>query len=141
MPRKEQGWITFQSSPEEQQILEQYSKQSQRSKTEVLRELIRSLNQKLQPLPSPRQHGRQEDSSHHKSESAALKVSARNVFKGTVKRVVKGTVNTEVTMEIAPGVELISIITTASAEQLELQEGKLAYAVIKSSNVMIAGEV
>ena len=134
MPRKQQGWITFQSSPEEQQLLEQYSKQSQRSKTEIMRELLRSLNQKSQPLSSQqeREDGRQ---------PSALKVSARNVLKGTVKQVVKGTVNTEVTLEIAPGVELISIITTASAEHLGLEEGKLAYAVIKSSNVMIAGEV
>jgi molybdopterin-binding protein len=70
----------------------------------------------------------------------AMKVSARNIFRGTVKRVVKGAVNTEVTLEIAPNVELISIITRASAEQLDLAEGKEAYAVIKSSNVMVARE-
>ncbi len=67
-----------------------------------------------------------------------MKLSARNVFKGTVKKVVNGAVNTEVTLEIAPGVEMISIITSASAEDLGLAEGKEAYAVIKSSNVMIA---
>ena len=67
-----------------------------------------------------------------------MKLSARNVFKGTVKKVVNGAVNTEVTLEIVPGVEMISIITSASAEHLDLAEGKEAYAVIKSSNVMIA---
>lgn len=67
-----------------------------------------------------------------------MKVSARNVIKGTVKQVVTGAVNTEVTLEIAPGIEITSIITKASAEHLGLAEGKEAYAVIKSSDVMIA---
>lgn len=146
MPRKEQGWITFQSSEEERKILEQHSKQSQRTKTEILRELIRNLNQQSPPPPS--QEGTQEDAGDsdielfsQKSELKLMKVSARNVFKGTVKRVVRGTVNAEVTLEIAPGVELISTITRASAERLGLSEGKEAYAVIKSSNVMIARDV
>lgn len=67
-----------------------------------------------------------------------MKVSARNILKGTVKQIVTGAVNTEVTLEVAPGIEIISIITKTSAEQLGLAEGKEAYAVIKSSNVMIA---
>lgn len=67
-----------------------------------------------------------------------MKVSARNILKGTVKQLVTGSVNTEVTLEIAPGIEITSIITKASAEQLGLAEGKEAYAIIKSSNVMIA---
>jgi len=40
-------------------------------------------------------------------------------------------------LEIAPA-EITSIITSTSADQLELAEGKEAYAAIKSSNVMIA---
>ncbi|HEY9845653.1 MAG TPA: molybdopterin-binding protein [Candidatus Caenarcaniphilales bacterium] len=67
-----------------------------------------------------------------------MKVSARNLLKGTVKQIVTGAVNTEITVEIAPGVEIVSMITRASAEQLELAEGKQAYAIIKASNVMIA---
>jgi hypothetical protein len=43
MPRKEQGWITFQASAEERTLLEKYCRQNQRTKTEVLRELICSL--------------------------------------------------------------------------------------------------
>jgi transcription elongation factor GreA-like protein len=58
MPRKQQGWITFQSSLEEMQLLEQYCKQSQRTKTDVLRSLLRSLQPKLQ-----QQQGKQSDSS------------------------------------------------------------------------------
>jgi molybdopterin-binding protein len=67
-----------------------------------------------------------------------MKISARNTLKATVKKVLTGAVNTEVTLEIAPGVEVIAIITKASAENLELAEGKEAYAVIKSSDVMVA---
>lgn len=47
MPRKEQGWITFQLSREEWQLLEQYCKRFQRTKTDVLRSLLRSLQAQL----------------------------------------------------------------------------------------------
>ena len=67
-----------------------------------------------------------------------MEVSARNSFKGTVKKVVPGSVNTEIILEIAPGVEVVSIITKSSAERLGLSEGKTAYAVVKASEVMIA---
>lgn len=67
-----------------------------------------------------------------------MEVSARNALKGTVKNVEPGSVNTEVTIEIAPGVEVVSIITKSSADKLGLAKGKEAYAVIKSSDVVIA---
>ncbi len=67
-----------------------------------------------------------------------MKVSARNSVKGTIKKVEIGAVNAEITIEISPGVELVSIITKTSAEALGLTVGKEAYAVIKSSDVMIA---
>jgi hypothetical protein len=53
MPRKQQGWITFQASPEERVLLEQYCHQAQRTKTEVLRELIRSLQQEVSKTNAP----------------------------------------------------------------------------------------
>jgi molybdopterin-binding protein len=55
-----------------------------------------------------------------------------------VKQVVPGAVNTEVVIEVAPGVEIVAIITKSSAEKLGLSEGKEAYAVVKSSDVMVA---
>ncbi|ABA23547.1 Molybdenum-pterin binding protein [Trichormus variabilis ATCC 29413] len=67
-----------------------------------------------------------------------MEVSARNFLKTTVKKVVPGTVNTEVTLELAPGVEIVSIITKSSADKLQLTEGKQAYALIKSSDVIVA---
>ncbi len=67
-----------------------------------------------------------------------MQISARNSFKGTVKKVESGAVNTEVTLEIAPGVEVVSIITKSSAEKLSITEGKEVYAVVKSTDVIIA---
>ncbi|MFB2939284.1 molybdopterin-binding protein [Aerosakkonemataceae cyanobacterium BLCC-F154] len=67
-----------------------------------------------------------------------MKISARNTLKGTVKKVSPGAINTEIVVEIAPGVEVTSVITKASAENLGVSEGKEAYVVIKSSDVMVA---
>ena len=69
-----------------------------------------------------------------------MKLSARNVLKGRVKKIVQGEVNTEVTIELANEVEIVSIITKTAAASLGLAEGREAYAVIKASNVMVATE-
>jgi molybdopterin-binding protein len=66
-----------------------------------------------------------------------MEISARNCFKGTVKALSVGVVNTEVTIEIAPGLEVVAVITKSSAERLGLAEGKEAYALIKASEVMV----
>ncbi|CBN57748.1 MULTISPECIES: TOBE domain-containing protein [Kamptonema] len=67
-----------------------------------------------------------------------MKISARNVLKAKVKQVLVGAVNAEVTLEIAPELEVVAIITKASAANLEIVEGKEAYAVIKASDLIIA---
>lgn len=67
-----------------------------------------------------------------------MKFSARNQLQGTVKSISEGVVNTEVVIEIVPGVEVTSIITKCSADSLGLAVGKKAYAVIKASSVMLA---
>jgi len=66
-----------------------------------------------------------------------LKLSARNVLKGRVKSIQHGAVNTEVIVEIPGGVEMVSIITKTSAQNLGLKEGKEVYAIVKASNVML----
>jgi molybdopterin-binding protein len=66
-----------------------------------------------------------------------MKLSARNVLKGKVKKVEQGAVNTEVTLEVAGGAEVVSVITKLSAERLGLKPGQTAYAIIKASEVMI----
>ena len=67
-----------------------------------------------------------------------MKLSARNVLKGKVVKVTRGAVNAEVTIQLPGGEQIVSIITIASVESLDLKEGSEAYAVIKASNVMIA---
>lgn len=67
-----------------------------------------------------------------------METSGRNSLKGTVKKVIPGSVNTEITLEVAPGVEVVSIITKSSAERLDISEGKTAYAIVKASDVMMA---
>lgn len=69
-----------------------------------------------------------------------MKLSARNSLKGTVKEIEIGPVNAEIGLEVAPGLKITSIITKKSCENLGLEVGKEAYAVIKASNVMIAVE-
>lgn len=67
-----------------------------------------------------------------------MKLSARNTLKGKITRVTRGAVNAEITLELAPDVEVVAVITLASVDSLELGTGQTAYAVIKASNVMIA---
>ncbi|MGE5249227.1 MAG: TOBE domain-containing protein [Bacteroidota bacterium] len=67
-----------------------------------------------------------------------MKLSARNILKGTVVRITRGAVNSEVTIRLSGGEEVVAIITNQSVDSLGLQEGREAYAVIKASNVMVA---
>ena len=66
-----------------------------------------------------------------------MKISARNILKGKVMRITPGMVNSEVVLELTGGQEVTSIITKKSVETLRLVVGSPAYAVIKSSEVMI----
>ncbi|MCX7111895.1 MAG: molybdopterin-binding protein [Proteobacteria bacterium] len=67
-----------------------------------------------------------------------MKLSARNVLKGTVKEITHGAVDSEVVIELSPGVEVVSIITKKSAESLGLTVGGTAYAIVKAPNVIVA---
>jgi molybdopterin-binding protein len=70
-------------------------------------------------------------------EEEDMKLSARNILPATVKAITPGAVDTEVVVELAPGIEIVSIITKQSAEKLGLKPGAKAYAIVKASNVMI----
>jgi molybdopterin-binding protein len=67
-----------------------------------------------------------------------MKLSARNQLKAKIKSVTHGAVNSEVVLELPTGDLLVSIITRASAERLDLQPGSDAYAIVKASSVMVA---
>jgi molybdopterin-binding protein len=66
-----------------------------------------------------------------------MKLSARNVLKGKVVNITKGAVNSVVVIEIAPGIQLTSMVTGEAVGELELAKGKEAYAIIKSSSVIV----
>jgi len=66
-----------------------------------------------------------------------MKISARNQIAGTVKMIKKGPVSTEVVIAIAGGNEIVSSITTHSAEKMGLHEGSKVYAIMKASEVMV----
>ena len=66
-----------------------------------------------------------------------MKISARNVLPGTIKSIKKGPISSVVTLEIAPGIEVVSSITSESATSLKLKKGQRAYAVIKASSVLV----
>jgi molybdopterin-binding protein len=153
MPRKEQGWITFQTSEDERKILEEFCHSSQRTKTEVLRELLRNLTDKSSQSPIPTEYESETriptlekpiDTNVSFIEASIqkkpLKVSSRNLLKGVVTEVKNGPVNSEVTLEVVHKVKLTSVITRVSADELELDIGKEAYAVIKSTDIVIASE-
>jgi molybdopterin-binding protein len=63
-------------------------------------------------------------------------LSARNQFQGTVKSVKLGEVMAEVVVTVG-SLEIVSAITRASAEGLNLQPGDKVKAVIKSTEVLI----
>jgi molybdopterin-binding protein len=67
-----------------------------------------------------------------------MKLSARNVLKGRVAKVTEGAVNSVVLIEVAPGIQLTSVVTADAVQELGLTKGKEAYAIIKAPNVMIA---
>ena len=69
-----------------------------------------------------------------------LNVSARNQIKGKVLTITHGAINSEVIIEIAPGVVITSQVTTSSVHELGLVEGGVAYAVIKADSVMLGVE-
>ena len=66
-----------------------------------------------------------------------MKISARNILKGKVKKLIHGAVNSEVSIQLPGGAELVSIITKQSAKSLKLAKGETVYAIIKASNVMV----
>ena len=67
-----------------------------------------------------------------------MRLSARNSLPGVIRKIVPGAVNAEVTIELAPQLAVVSIITLDAVKSLNLKVGARAYAVIKASSVMVA---
>lgn len=68
----------------------------------------------------------------------SMELSARNQLKGTVKTVAMDGLMAEIVVTVAEGVELVSVITKASAQRLGLEPGKQVTVVVKSTEVMLA---
>ena len=67
-----------------------------------------------------------------------MRTSARNALRGAISHITEGTVNSEVSLRIADGVEIVAILTRRSVEDLGLKVGAPAIALIKSSFVLLA---
>jgi molybdopterin-binding protein len=74
------------------------------------------------------------------SDTGALEISARNRLRGRVTSVVADGVMAEVRVQIGDQ-EIVSIITRSSSERLRLAPGDEVFAVVKSTEVMIAKSV
>ncbi len=66
-----------------------------------------------------------------------MRISAKNQLKGKVKKITAGPINCEVVVQLPGGESITSIITKSSVKSLGLKPGITAYAIVKSSNVMI----
>ena len=66
-----------------------------------------------------------------------MKISARNQLKGTVKEINEGVVNGIVVIDIG-GQNVSATISMSSIKELGLEVGKTAYAIVKSTEMMIA---
>ncbi|MFV0282664.1 MAG: molybdopterin-binding protein [Castellaniella sp.] len=69
-----------------------------------------------------------------------MKTSARNTFTGTVSELRAGAVNDEVGIALAGGQSIHAIITSGSAKALDLKVGSEAFALVKSSSVILVAE-
>ncbi len=66
-----------------------------------------------------------------------MKISARNVLKGRVKGIERGPMNAEVTIEVAPDVDIVSAVTLEALERLDIEKDKEIWAAFNSADVMI----
>jgi molybdate transport system regulatory protein len=70
-------------------------------------------------------------------QAISLRTSARNQYGGTIRRLRKGAVNAEVVLDLGDDMEIVASITNEAVADLELAKGKAAYALIKSSFVLL----
>lgn len=66
-----------------------------------------------------------------------MKISARNTLKGRTVEITKGATTAHVRIDIG-GAVVTASVTNSAVDELALEVGKDAYAVIKASDVMVA---
>jgi len=67
-----------------------------------------------------------------------MRISARNQLKGTITAIEKGATTAHVRIDVGNGSIVTSSITNEAVDELGLEVGAPAYAVIKASDVMVA---
>lgn len=66
-----------------------------------------------------------------------MKLSARNNLKGIIKSIDEGLITSKVVIDLGNGNEVVSIISKDAIADLALEIGKEAYAIIKSTEVIV----
>jgi len=66
-----------------------------------------------------------------------MKLSARNQLKGKILKVEEGLITAKVTLDLGNGNIITAIISKDAIADLDLKPGKEAFAVIKSTEVII----
>ena len=69
-----------------------------------------------------------------------MKLSARNQLKGTILAIENGAVNAIIKLDIGSGNIISATVSMDAVKSLNLAVGKEAYAVIKSTSVMVGVE-
>lgn len=69
-----------------------------------------------------------------------MKLSARNNLKGTVKAIEEGMITSKIVIDLGNDNEIVSIISKESVADLGLKVGDTAFAVIKSTEVIVGVE-
>lgn len=66
-----------------------------------------------------------------------MQLSARNSIKGKIIEITPGIVTAKVKLDIGDGNTIVSVITVDSVKEMGLKVGDEAYAIFKSTEVMI----
>lgn len=66
-----------------------------------------------------------------------MKLSARNNLKGTIKAIEEGLITSKVVIDLGNGNKVVSIISKDAISELGLKIGQTAYAIIKSTEVIV----
>lgn len=66
-----------------------------------------------------------------------MQLSARNSIKGKIVEITPGIVTAKVKLDVGNGNEIVSVITVDSVTEMGLKVGDEAFAVFKSTEVMI----
>ncbi|MFP7674551.1 molybdopterin-binding protein [Marivita sp. S0852] len=69
-----------------------------------------------------------------------MKLSARNKLAGTVTAIDTGAVNSTIQIDLGGGATVTAMITNASVDDLGLEVGKTAYAIVKASDVIVGAD-